>query len=386
MRSQAIQSLLFLPLLLTPTAPVPEAEPGAENAAAPNLYRIWVDRKVGFIDRSGRVVIEPQFTWAYEFSEGLCQVNLPDKKEGYIDTSGKLVIEIDTHDDRPFRCGVAVVCTGKRTGILDHTGRVVDCPFDWMEEFSEGLSAVFVYEKRAHEKSGPLTWRQRKWGFADTTGKLVVPMQYTAAGSFSEGLAPIYVGGADLMCTGLSDGHWGYINRDGEIVIKPQFKVAESFSEGLALVSLDGMNYGWIDKSGTFAIKMMRLTSASSFHEGVAWIWGAKDSVPGRNDWGYVTKEGETFFHPAFHRSFGPLSEGLVVAQGTSTSDAANGKLTSRGLGYVDSRGSWVLKPQFSHAQPFRGGLAFVQTEGEMAYIDKSGRVIWSADIAPTAK
>ena len=366
MRYEAFKFLAVFLLLAPSTAHLRADEFTFPKANAPALYRIWVDKKIGFIDKTGRVVIEPQFTWAYEFSEGLCQVMLPDK-EGYIDTTGKLVIEIDTHDDRPFQCGVAVVCTGKRTGILDRTGRVIDCPYDWMEEFSEGLSAVAVYEKPAAEKSPPPLWRQRKWGFVDASGRQAIPIQYTAAGSFSDGLAPVYVGGADLMCTGLSGGKWGYINREGEMIIKPQFKTAASFSEGLALVSLDGQDYGWIDTTGRFAIEARKLRAATSFHGGVAWIIDEKLDANRRLAMGYVTKEGKGIFHPAFHRSVGPVSEGLVVGQGTE------------GLGYLDLRGNWVIESQFGRAEPFRGGLAYVHKAGQAAYIDRTGRVVWSS-------
>ncbi|HUE72526.1 MAG TPA: WG repeat-containing protein [Pirellulaceae bacterium] len=361
------KAFIFLALLLIApsTTPLQADDLDSPKARAPDLYRIWVDKKVGFIDKTGRVVIEPQFSWAYEFSEGLCQVALPDK-QGYIDTSGKLVIEIDTHDDHPFRCGVAVVRTGKKTGILDRTGRFIDCPFDLIDEFSEGLAAVGVYEKPAHEKSA-LFWRQSKWGFVDTQGKLVTPIEYTAARSFSEGLAPVYVGGSESMCLGPRGGKWGYVNRRGEMALKPQFATATSFSEGLALVSRDGGSYGWIDKTGKFAFDAMKLRAASSFHEGVAWIVGEKLDAGRRLAMGYVTKDGKVVFHPAFHRSVGPVSEGLVVGQGTE------------GLGYLDLRGNWVIEPRFSRAEPFRGALALVAIEGKNAYIDKTGRVIWSA-------
>ena len=48
--------------------------------------------KYGFIDKSGKVVIEPQFDDAEDFSEGLAQVG-KDGKWGFIDKSGKVVIE-----------------------------------------------------------------------------------------------------------------------------------------------------------------------------------------------------------------------------------------------------------------------------------------------------
>lgn len=364
------------------------AEDAGPRKDEPVLHRISVNRKVGFIDSSGKVVIEPQFDWAYEFSEGLSQARLGDK-EGYIDSTGKWVFEINTHDDRPFRCGVAVVCTGKRTGIVDRTGKVIDCPFDWMEEFSEGLSAVFVYEKSQFAEGDPKRlseWRQKKCGYADTRGKLAIPLKYTAAGPFSEGLAPVYVGGVDRMCTGLDSGHWGYINAKGEMVIKPQFANAQPFSEGLACVTFDGNNYGWIDKTGKFAIKMRRLRIAMSFHDGAARIRGDQDSIPGWNDFGYIDRNGEVFVHPVFDAGISPFTEGLTSARERPTWDADKKEWIQGKYGYVDKRGNWIVEPQYTHAGSFRNGLARVSTETQVAYIDRTGKKVWSADRPPAAK
>ena len=62
----------------------------------------------GYIDKSGKVVIEPQFDEERAFSEGLAQVE-KDGKWGFIDKSGKVVIEPQ---------------------------------FDWVSDFSEGLAKV----------------------------------------------------------------------------------------------------------------------------------------------------------------------------------------------------------------------------------------------------
>ena len=46
--------------------------------------------KVGYIDKTGKMVINPQWDNGWEFSEGLAQVQL-DGKWGFIDKTGKIV-------------------------------------------------------------------------------------------------------------------------------------------------------------------------------------------------------------------------------------------------------------------------------------------------------
>jgi hypothetical protein len=50
------------------------------------------------------------------------------------------------------------------------------------------------------------------------------------------------------------DRKWGYIDKSGNVVIQPQFADARFFSEGLACVTPDGKKYGYIDKTGQFVI------------------------------------------------------------------------------------------------------------------------------------
>jgi len=47
---------------------------------------------VGFIDKTGKWVVEPKFTQAFEFNGGIAQVFI-DGKSGYVNTSGKYVWE-----------------------------------------------------------------------------------------------------------------------------------------------------------------------------------------------------------------------------------------------------------------------------------------------------
>jgi hypothetical protein len=56
------------------------------------LACVEIEGKMGYIDRTGCIVIAPQFEIANDFSEGLAIV-VTDGGYGYIDKEGKLVIE-----------------------------------------------------------------------------------------------------------------------------------------------------------------------------------------------------------------------------------------------------------------------------------------------------
>ena len=135
----------------------------------------------------------------------LFPVPLEDDKVGYINTAGLLVlrthIEIEQDDFFSF--------------VMYHT-------------FSEGM----------------LRFRQdRRFGYIDTNGNVVIAPRFLEAGQFSEGLARVYVGGhyglrRNGFGRGVSGGKWGYIDTTGKMVIEPRFDHAHDFADALACVGI----------------------------------------------------------------------------------------------------------------------------------------------------
>ena len=156
---------------------------------------------LGYIDKSGKVIIPLKYREANDFSEDLAVVMTHDlTKYGYIDKTGKMVIK------QQFNNGAMA--------------------------FSEGLAAVGI---------------NGKWGYIDKSGNIVIKLPpVRQAVSFSEGLAPILT----------KDKGWGYIDKTGGFVIQPQYVHAERFKNGLAHVSTgnlkgSGMDRdAYIDKTG----------------------------------------------------------------------------------------------------------------------------------------
>ena len=110
---------------------MPSPDKGEDCASAwgdfsDGLSRWLLGTKYGFIDRSGKTVIQPQFDLTYGFSEGLAAVQVG-KKWGYIDTAGKMVIEPrDLDFVKPFQNGLARVGTrGNGWGYINREGRYV---------------------------------------------------------------------------------------------------------------------------------------------------------------------------------------------------------------------------------------------------------------------
>lgn len=88
------------------------------------LLLIKQDGRYGYIDKTGNIVIEPQFNSPSIFSEGLAAVKI-DGKYGYINKTGKIVIEARFERALQFSAGLASVYVDDKRGYIDSTGEHV---------------------------------------------------------------------------------------------------------------------------------------------------------------------------------------------------------------------------------------------------------------------
>lgn len=183
--------------------------------------------KVGFVNKSGEVVINPQFDNAELFSEGLAAVKQGDRW-GFIDKSGNIVINPQFDKVGKFKNKKAPFRLGKQWGFIDKKGGYVINPqFEYADVFSEGLAVI---------RSGS------GFGYITENGKMEINPQFLAAESFQNGMA--------LVNQGL---RFGYINKKGKIEINPQFDRASSFFGDIAFV-WNGDKWGIIDKKGKYVV------------------------------------------------------------------------------------------------------------------------------------
>ena len=79
----------------------------------------------GYIDQTGKMIIEPQFLSAGTFSEGTAPVCMEvnrARKWGYINEKGEIVIEPHFEQANSFSEGLAAVFVDKLWGYIDRSG------------------------------------------------------------------------------------------------------------------------------------------------------------------------------------------------------------------------------------------------------------------------
>lgn len=233
-----------------------------------------------------------------------------------------------------------------------------------------------------------------RWGFIDQTGTMVVPLQFSSAEPFSEGLARVELNGKVAYIDDLgrvavllegadygrafSDGLaevlvgklWGFIDRSGTFVIKPQFEWTEPFVEGIALVrkSADSEYYP-VDKTG----KPLSITPPDADCRGfVNFREGLSECAALNGLSGYFDHGGHWVINPTFSAA-GEFSEGLAYARPPAKWAKC---------GYIDREGKWAIKPQFLGVSYFSEGLAAVRVftltlpPFKWGFIDRHGHMV----------
>jgi len=301
--------------------------PGQYKPDNSGLYPINVNGKSGFMDRSGKTVIAPQFDSVDGFSEGLAAVRVG-TKFGYINTKGALVITPQFDIGSSFRYGMAQVQLGSRFGFIDKDGKYICNPeFVWAGVFSGDLAPVKTVD-------GVMA-------FVNRSGKIV--LAYGSGVGFSAGLAPL-----------ASAGKWGFIDPAGKWVIDPQFEQAHSFGDGLAPVRVGG-RWGYIDRNGKFVVNP-QYDFGGEFYEGLASIVSGGKS-------GFIDTKGRVVVEAKFLRAY-RFSDGLAAVG------------TEEGWGVIDRTGKMVVSPQFDYVEAFQNGLARVTALGREAYITTTGAFV----------
>lgn len=386
-RGKIIFSMLCLTLLIVNSE---------EGAAMPNerpLFPVRKNNKTGYIDAQGKIVIQPQFMSAGQFSEGLAAVRMltkeestsdhadslidykdrtPPGKNGYINEMGVLAIPPQFEGAGDFHEGRAWIWQAGLMGFIDKSGAIVVEPrYYSVRNFSEGLAAVRD--------------ERQQWGYVDVNGKLIVEPQFGEAGDFRQGTARVWQNGKYIfinrqgkrifdasyyavgkMSEGLAwvqvqeFGRYGYIDIKGDTVIEPRFFKAGDFSEGLAFAAIDnrGKN-GYINPKGELVIHL-DCDFAENFSDGLAVIGKG-------NKRGYIDKTGKVVIKPQYGHALG-FQEGMAIVAFSWGGP----------YGYINKKGEMIIKPQFdSRTQNFSGELAAVYSGNKMGYVNKEGRFIW---------
>lgn len=300
---------------------IPPTLPGGDNFGGEfheGLVAVQEEAGYRYMDRSGAVVFRTDARLAFDFSEGLAAASRNFGYWGFLDRMGRFVIAPEYDSVDSFSEGLARVSVSRQagsTGYIDKQGRIAIPPrLSYGSSFHEGRAAVIIdgpcrfanggsCGRAEFEPTEPQASYDCRYAFIDKSGKPVSSLRFDDAQDFSEGLAPVRIGRA-----------WGYVDRSGEIAISPKFEFAGTFSEGLATVRQNERT-GFIDHSGRFVI-LPQFESVDSFSDGRALV--SESNGDGTQEYRFIDKTGKAAFPGRFSVA-GSFSYGLapVVLKGS---------------------------------------------------------------------
>ncbi len=425
-RPAVLTGLLFLALLTLASPGLAESPVNsASSEQKGNQWRfpVVVDRKMGFMDQKGNLVIPAQYAimnshantewkplpaWIqveaesedYQWESNSHVIDFPvfhnrfcnivkDDLLGYVREDGKVVIEPRFLKGSGFINGVAfVVEKGEVNCLLRDDGTIIAKGFQDCKEFREGLAPIRVGDQ---------------WGYVNLDGQYVIPLQYTEASTFGSGRAEVQddqgkkwhidrsgnvcprAASRSFCCEGKAmdlhkeTGKWGYVDIHDQVVIPYQFDDASTFECGLAAVSTGG-KYGYIDHRGEFVIQPV-YDRASSFSEGRALV-GQKGADGLR--WGLIDQQGVQIV-PMQYRDISP-STLIAGKEYLSSGDSGKLKELPQGIAIVqteegcycliDMEGNAMHQARYKSLIIAQGGQLIAKTESGVGIIDWHGREI----------
>lgn len=299
------------------------------------------DEKWGMVNKTGKEVLPCRFDelgFMENTGNRVLRIFKKEHKYGLIDSLGRLAVSAQYEAIGSFTEGRLAVKRNNHWGFVDRNGlEVVPCRFDEVAQFSEGLAAVRIGSK---------------WGYIDKNGHEELPFVFSKAGRFGNGLAPAKKAGP---C-------YGYINRSGQWAIQPQYPMAHAFDRGVAIVEKHTGEYlraGLIDTSGNYISKPRFLSIADFDAHGLAVV--ALGGFPTK--YALLNLRGELITSDPF-RFIGEFHEGLARVQ-----------LGDR-FGFINTAGRLVIKAEFQKASDFSEGKAAVWMDGRCGFIDRSGNIV----------
>jgi hypothetical protein len=230
------------------------------------------------------------------------------------------------------------------------------------------------------------------WGFVDLNGKIVIPAIYSKFQNFSEGYASVMdakgkcmiidasgaplkvafekfeipsIGGINLeqfnegLLNVIVSKKFATINIKGEIVHEAIYDKIADYSNGFAIGNIGEVFYR-LNADGTKKQISEPMLEVRSFKEGFA-PYRAKNG-----QFGFIDSNGEVTVKATFE-SVGYFVDGLAWA-----------KTMEKTVGFIDTKGAWVVQPSYLAAKEFdkETGYALVKTVAGWHFINKKNEIL----------
>lgn len=222
--------------------PLLDAEDFSEGLAAVQFKE---NGKWGYLDINGKMKIDTLFSLAYEFKNGLAEVE--------IETTDTTTVEENYIVLGPKFYDCLINKSGKIVDTIEYVNKKRKFPLIGSANTStlgklnsRGDTIMQMKYRSFGYPQGKYIWYNtgEKYGLADTTGIILIKPIYEKLEYFSD----------NGLALARKDGKYGFINSKGEIIIEFIYENAKGFKYNLAPVKING-KWGFINRKGNFKIE-----------------------------------------------------------------------------------------------------------------------------------
>lgn len=305
----------------------------------------------GYIDKTGKLVIKPQFKEAREFQANGLAVVRKGKYYGLINEQGNFMVEPKYESINGFSEGRAVVIDNSGFKVIDEKGKeVTNKAYDFISNYKNSRA---LFSNNDGKGKYP-------YGYLDLDGKEIIPGKYQEANDFSkDGKATVKE----------KDNEYNLINTIGQVLNKYNYPFVGAFSEGIMSFQREvGGKFGFIDEKGNEIISP-QYSSTGPFEEGRAVVNTFQGVM---NNYGLIDNKGNYIIKPEYNYIF-LLGEGRYAIG--KAIDAEKPYLGSK-YAIADTNGSILTDFIYYQVNSFEKGLASVYDEKNTYFIDKSGQKV----------
>lgn len=356
------------------------------------IYQKNVDmKKWGFVNKDGISVGELEYDWIEGYQDNGLTKFTKNNLIGVISRTGKIIIEANYQYIYDYSEGICIAVDGKKYIAFNEIGEKLFETNNYVGRFNDGLSWY-----QDNQSDGQITY-----GFISTDGSVAIKAIYSYVYDFNDGKAivrdsdnlyavidksgNVLYQSLNNTLFGQSDGiivyfdnetyKYGYLNINGEIITEAKFDTAEVFVDGLAIVSVNHeeqmqKSYGLINEKGEYVLEP-QFSSMNYLGEGMYSV--SKDSLIGVNDIfsrkAIMNSKGEVLTDFLFY-DIGNYRNGLIsVSEDTETF-------------FIDVKGEYVSilpKIEGTGIMSIENDVIIANVDDEIKYFRLDGSIIWES-------
>lgn len=300
-----------------------------------SYFPIVTDEKYGFMNSTGRIVIQPQYDEVGPFRNGLAVVS-KDSKYGVINKKNELIVDFVYDEILDFQQDRAIAIKNGNYNLIDRSGRHIS---------SSSFKDIFNFSNQIY-----IGLRDSLYLFLDKNLKEISNLKFQEIGDLKSGFS----------ISQLND-YYGVIDSNLNVKIKFEFNEIEPFDKGIFVYTSNG-------KKGLIRFDGFKITEA--VYDEISNLNFENNTVLVKTGSliSWLKKDGMKFID--FTTEYFPnalevaqFSKGLAVFK-------KKGK-----YGFVDEKGKLAFKPSLDYSSKYVNAIP-VFKEGKWGLIDLRSKLI----------